>query len=150
MFKQLVLDCFDLIDIEFVFHKASSILGVDISIFNTNVSIDNNIRAFGSHKFGEINISSSFISDTLNNLLIDIIHPKKRENFIKYFIEATLSHEIHHAYMYLCKNKEYLKLKDLEMDYAKDILELEADTFMINYMKKYYGEIGLKVAQVSK
>lgn len=77
---------------------------------------------------------------------------EKIKDFIDYFIESVLVYEVHHAYMYYCKNEEYLNYKKYEEYklYRDRPLEIEADKFMEEYMLKYNGNYGQQIAKLLK
>lgn len=151
MFNKLVLDCFNSLDIPMIFDKACNILEVSTEAFNMNITENSqNLRAFGAHLDGDISISALYIASTFNNLLLNNMPIENRSQFICYFVEAVLVHEIHHAYMYFHETEKYRELKLLEIPDIAHPLEIEADKFMINYMQRYFGEAGIKVAQISK
>lgn len=115
------------------------------------INLDEDIRAFGAHEKGKIMINCNFISNNISNILYKV-NCEKLDDFIDYFIESIIVHEIHHAYMYYCRKEEYLNYKaDEEYKlYCDRPLELKADNFMEQYMVKYNGNDGEQIAKLSK
>ncbi|CEN21472.1 hypothetical protein [Paraclostridium sordellii] len=150
MYNSLVSTCFGELDIECIFRRVCILLNVPIEKFNRNVVNRDTFQAFGMHQEGECTLNTWFTASVLNNILLNDILADKQERFVKYFLEAVLVHEIHHAYMYFFEKDEYFRIKRLEFQYKEDPLEIEADNFMLKYMDKYHNKSGEKIAEISK